>query len=282
MAVEATSGEQTQQTGGDQTTQGQQTQQTQTPPNGQQTQQTAQSTQRPDAAQNSGQDNARERGLIADLQRERQRFKKLEQDYQTANTTLEQERRRVQALAGVTPQDPEAQELDAVRQRIVQLFPALAQLTPEKLQQVLSVGDRAASLDEVTNNHWERHGQSMLDNLATTVSDAIGAELTPRQLKSLQRAYVNECEANPEFLQRHTKGDPKLVAEFAKEFVDDWFEPARRQVVSSEASRFRRVPNGRDRTVQTTPPKAINYKDGKAVEDAMVESFRSHGGKFDN
>jgi hypothetical protein len=122
----------------------------------------------------------------------------------------------------------------------------------------------------------------MVDSLVKEVSDAVGGDLNERQIRSLSRAYVAEAESNPEFLQRHQRGDRTLIAEFAKQWMDDWFEPARRRATADAVNGNRRVPSGRDRTVQTTPPKAVNFKDAKSVEDAMVESFRSHGGRFEN
>jgi hypothetical protein len=142
--------------------------------------------------------------------------------------------------------------------------------------------ENSQGVQEATQHHWQAHGRQMLGSLTEAVAEEIGGELTDRQKKALTRAYVAEAEANPEFLQRHEQGDPKLTQEFAKQWVEDWFEPARKQVITQEVARRRPVPNGRDRNVQTTPPKKIDFKDPKAVEDAMVESFRSHGGRFEN
>lgn len=258
----------------------QQTQQSQTPQQ-QQTSQQQQSSQRPGADQNPGNDD-RSRGLIADLQKERQARQRLEQQFHELQGHLDAERRRIQALAGVTPQSPEEQELEAVRARVVQLFPVLAKLDEEQLDQLLSLNERAGGFEEVAQNHWERHGRTMLSSLQSKVAEELGTDLSDRQQKALARAYVAEAETNPEFLKRHEAGDQTLIEEFAKQWVEDWFEPARKTVVTSEVNRMRRVPSGRDRSVQTTPPKKIDFKDAKAVEDAMVESFRSHGGRFDN
>lgn len=281
-APEATqTGDQQQQTQQQQTTQQPSGQQQQTPQGQQpnQTQQQSTSTQRPDAANNSGQDD-RTRGIVADLQKERKARQQLEQQLQQATGALDQERRRIRALAGVDTPSPEQAELDAVRARVVELFPVLAKLDENTLGQLLGLSEQAQSINDVTTNHWTRHGRQMLDGLTEQVSEAIGKNLTDRQAKALQRAYVNECEADPEFLARHEAGDLKLIEEFAKAWVEDWFDTARVQVTQQEVSRFRPVPNGRDRNVQTTPPKKINFSDGKSVEDAMVESFKAHGGRF--
>lgn len=253
-------------------------------PDGQQQQQQTQTqgeqVQRPGAGQNPG--DAQQRGLIADLQKERQARQKLERDIQGLQGHLDAERRRVQALAGVTPQTDEDRELDAIRERIVKLFPVLGKLTPEQVDEFMQLRGSAASIEEATQHHWTAHGRQMLGSLYDNVAKEVGSDLTDRQKKALGQAYVAAAEADPEFLARHETGDPKLIEEFAKQWVEDWFEPARKAVVQTETSRFRRVPSGRDRNVQTTPPKPIDFKNPKAVEDAMVESFKRHGGGFDN
>lgn len=275
----------------DQTTeqQTQQTQQTQVPADKggktvetQQTQtQTEHVTPPPVPGQKNSVDDAQQRGLIADLQKERQARQKLEQQFTALNANLEAERRRVQALAGVTPKTEEDVQLDEIRARIVKMFPVLGRLDEDQIDELLSLKDHAGSIEEATQHHWTTHGRSMLSGLNEAVAKEIGSDLSDRQKKALGQAYVAAAEADPAFLQRHEQGDPKLIEEFAKAWIEDWFEPARKQVVTTEAQRFRRVPNGRDRNVQTTPPKAVDFKNPKAVEDAMVESFRRHGGSFD-
>jgi hypothetical protein len=237
--------------------------------------------QEPAPAQKSGVDD-KQRGLLADLQKERQTRQRLEQQLATHQAELDARQRRIQALAGVNPQSEEEAELEAVRERVKKLFPVLGRLTDEKLEKLLSLDERSGGLEEAAQHHWSRHATTMLDSLQKAVAEEIGSDLTDRQKKALGRAYVAEAESDPEFLKRHEAGDTKLIEEFAKGWIEDWFEPARKQVVTTEVNRQRRVPSGRDRNVSTTPPKKVDFKDPKAVEDAMVESFKSHGGRFEN
>ena len=233
------------------------------------------------APANGGQpDDARQRGILADLQKERRARQELENRVRQHEADLAAERRRVQALAGVTPSSPEDAELQEVRQQFARVFPGLAKLTDQQIETLLQNANQAQTLQQTVQHHWESHGRSMLDSLTKEVSDAFGGELSERQIKSLSRAYIAEAESDPEFLARHERGDKALLKEFAKQWTDDWFEPARRHVTAATVNQQRRVPSGRDRTVQTTPAKAIDFKNPKAVEDAMVESFKSHGGRF--
>lgn len=277
---------------------GQQSQTTETPQGQQPEQKTEQSTeqktgqqqqqqqpqqqngqQRP-GADNSGWDRERA-GLLADLKKEREARQAHERRVTELTGTLTTEQKRVRALAGLEVKSEQDQAQEEIRQRVIQLFPALGKLTDEKIDQLLSMQERMGSAEEVVQHHWSRHGQQMLDSVSNKVADAIGRDLTDRQQKALWRAYTVEAEANPEFLKRHNQGDPKLAEEFAKEWVEDWFESARKTVVTEEVGRRRPVPNGRDRNVNTQPPKKVDFSSDKAIEDAMVESFRRHGGSFD-
>lgn len=238
--------------------------------------------QEPTPGQKGGVDDRQNAGLIADLQKERKARQELEKQVAAHTAELEARQRRIQVLAGVNPQSDEEVELEQVRARVKQLFPVLGKLDEKQLENLLALSERAGGIEEATQHHWTAHATQMLDALQSAVAEEIGSDLTDRQKKALARAYVAEAEANPEFLERHQAGDKKLVEEFAKAWIEDWFEPARKAVVTTEINRQKRVPNGRDRSVQTTAPKKVDFKDPKAVEDAMVESFKSHGGRFEN
>ncbi len=243
-------------------------------------------TTRTDSSQSTASDVSRKaeeernRGILADLQKERKSRQEWERKAQAHETELALERRRVQALSGVNPRSDEDTNNDLVRQRLEALYPALGKLTPQQVERLLAVADKADSLEESNLSGWKRHGTQMLDQVTASVAKVVGGTLSERQATALKRAYVQEAEANPEFLARHEAGDPKLVEEFAKAWIDDWFEPARRSALNKEVERQKRVPSARDRSVAGPGGKKLDYNDPKAVEDALVESFRSHGGEF--
>lgn len=248
----------------------------------QQTDKTQQaSTQRPGAAKESG-DDARQRGILADLQKERQARQQLEkrlQEHERARS--EQDRRIREAVIGEKPEEAEARQ---VREALYQLSPRLAkldQLSDEQFEGLLNSIGVAETVEQSELRGWTKHGRQMLDSVSEKVAEKLGGDLSERQRKALGRFYVGEAEADPAFLQRHEAGDPKLIEEVAQQFLEDWFEPARRSVTQTEVNRTsRRVPSGKDRGVVTQGKKKIDFKDPKAVEDAMVESYRSHGGQF--
>jgi len=189
----------------------------------------------------------------------------------------------VQALAGVNPQDPQEAEVEKVRAALTKIFPGLERLSDQQfLDRLTSVADRDQDMQQAVENHWTTHGRQMLDTLEEEVSNALGGDLSDRQKKRLADAYINEIKDNPELIARHEKGDRALIQQFAKDFLDDWYKPAQRQVTNQQVNRVitRRTPNGRDSRAVTQGKPKIDFNDPKAVEDAMVQSYQDHGGTF--
>ncbi len=223
----------------------------------------------------------RNRGILADLQRERRQRQELATERETLRAQLAAEQRRVQALAGVVPQSEDETQNAAIRAQFAKIFPGLAKLTDEQIAKVLATAERGDNLDAATNHHWQTHSRNMLGQLSTELGDAIGGEPTERQSRAVAQAFANLCEADPEILARYEAGDPKLIKEFVAQWKEDWYDTARRQVTADTMNRQRRVPNGRDRSaVGTGSQKKVDFNNPKAVEDAMVEAFKSHGGGF--
>jgi len=231
------------------------------------------------AQANSGWE-AEKRGFLADLKKERTARQASEAAVATHQADLARERRRVQLLTDVNPRSEEETEEAAVRARVEKMYPALGKLTPEKLERLLAVADRADSLEEATSAQWDRHGRQMLDSVVDAFSKEIGGELTDRQIAKLKRAYVAEAEENPEFLARHEKGDPKLVAEFVKDFSTDFFEPARRKALATQLDRQPRVPSGKDRSIVGSGGKKIDVTKDADVMDLLVAGRRERGQQF--
>lgn len=254
---------------------------------GQQNQQGQQQQQQQGAGQQqqTGDPNAarRDQGVLADLQKERKQRQALEQRLRDQETALENERRRVQALAGVTPQSDSDAEAAVVREQFAKLFPGLARLNNEQLLERLEgLLSQADVHEDTTKRYWADRARQMTSGVIERVSKELGGELSERQISRIRSAYAAAAEADPEFLARHEAGDQKLIEEFAKEWIEDWFEPARRKVVTNEVGRLRPVPGGRDRSINAAAGagKKLDFKNEKDVEDAMVASFRQHGGTF--
>lgn len=235
----------------------------------------------PAPVDNSGGWEKEKRAFIADIQKERKARQQAEQAIATHRAELELERKRVQALSGVSPKSPHDQEAEEVRERFAQLYPELAGLTKEDIEALRELRGRSTELQETTRHYWTTHAQTIFTALEKEVASELGGDkLTDRQSKALRRAYALECQENPEFLKRHESGDPELVKEFAKEWAEDWLKPALRKQAANDVDRARRVPSGRDRTISTPAGKKIDYSDPKAVEDLLVAGFKERGGQF--
>lgn len=217
-------------------------------------------------------------GITTDLQKERKARQQYERDLAAAKAELEAERKRVQALAGVNPKSEQEVEEEAVRARLEAL--GYPRLTAEDLEAIRELRATQGNLQETTQHYWVQHGRQMVSGVVAEIEKELGGKLTERQQKRIAAEYAREAEANPDFLARHEKGDKTLIAEFAKQLSEDWFEPARRKVTQQETQRFRPVPSGKERGIVTHGDKKIDVNDPKAVEDFLVKGFRERNGEF--
>jgi hypothetical protein len=212
--------------------------------------------------------------MLRDLQAERKARQDFEKKFGSTQTELEQERKRIQALVGVNTPSAEAQEAEQIKARFAQLYPHLGDLTADDITALRELRDSKSQMEQATQAMWRDKARLMSTAVEGHIAKELGGELTPRQISRIRAAYVQAAEASPEFLARHEQGDLKLAEEFAKEFLEDWFEPAKRKATQQQVSQFRRVPSGKDRsTVGTAAPK-IDVNDPKAVEDFLVAGRR--------
>lgn len=219
-------------------------------------------------------------GILKDLQGERTKRQTLETQIAQAKADLEREQKRVRALSGLENKSPEEADDEQIKAALIKRFPWMAKLDDAKIDKILGVADKADSLEESNLRQWTNHANKMINGVEAGVAKEIGGELTDRQKTRLHTAYLHEAQTNPEFYARHEAGDPKLIDEFVKDFIEDWFEPARRKVTQQEQQRQRRVPGARDRSVAGAGGKKVDLLDDKAFGDAVVASYRGHGGDF--
>lgn len=221
---------------------------------------------------------------------------KLTKQIETLQKQFEEQQGRVKKVFGLEEGSPEEREAEEIRERLYKVAPFLKnleRLTPEQLERI----ERAAELaEETTNTQWERHAETMVADLESEVASSLGVEkLTPTQRRRLLGAYRDEANANHQariiavrkgeregvrstrddndFIARHERGDKTLIKEFAKAFLDDWFEPARRSAAARLQQRNRPVPSGeRTRTPVTSKTPDINYDDPEAFKKALIDA----------
>jgi hypothetical protein len=266
-------------------TQQQQTSQQQTQQTQQQTSQTQQQTPG-STGNNSGEWERERRGLIAETQKERQARQKYEQDYKALQTQHEQAQKRIQALAGVNPKSEQETQDEEIRRAFAEKFPELATLTKEDIEAIREMRNQTAQLTASTQAMWKKHTTQVMNAIHEKVADKLGSDvksLSDRQKASLRREYIAYIEehqiAGQDYVSRHEDADESLFDEFVEAYLKDWQDPIRRSVTSTEINR-RPLPSGKGRSIATTGPKKIDFKNEKSVQDAAVEAFLAHGGGF--
>lgn len=205
---------------------------------------------------------------------------------------LKSERARVQALAGVTPQDPNAEKSEQIKAAFFQMFPQfkhLASLNDEQMQQLLRAPEGLSAAQSIEQREWQRHGKAQLTNLYSQVADAMGAEsLNDDQQSDLRESFkswlTGKCKselqasngAESETQSRYEAGDPKLIEEFAKRYTNNWVEPARRRVTAQTLTRTRNVPNSTGRSQVTSVNKVPAFKNlDERIDYAAKQRFGS-------
>lgn len=228
----------------------------------------------------SGEYEKRITGLTSDLQKERKARQQYDADLKAARAELETEKKRLQLAMGLTPKSPADADDEAVKAAFAAKFPELASLTKEDIEAMRASRKTQQAFENTTAHYWSQHGQRMVSGVMEAISKELGGDLSDRQKSRIAQAYAQEASANEDFLDRHEKGDKSLITEFAKQWIEDWVEPARRKVTQQETQRFRPVPSGKDRGIITHGEKKIDVNDPKAVEDMLVKSFREKHGDF--
>jgi hypothetical protein len=225
-------------------------------------------------------DDSRERGILADLAKERKQRQQYEADLKAERAELARERGRVRALSGLEPKS-EDDEVDAlVKARIAKLYPGIERMTPEQIEKIMAVSERADALEAATEHHWTNHGRQMLNGLTTEATKVLGGKLTDRQTTRLQQAYFQECQNDPKFLERHEAGDQTLITEFVKSYEEDFITPGRRAALAAETERRRNVPSARDRSVVGASGKKLDLSKDSDFAEAVSASFQKHGGSY--
>lgn len=228
-----------------------------------------------------GEPSAKEKGLLTEVQKERAARQKLERQVAELTGTLTAEQKRVKALAGLETK-PEAElESDEIRAKLLAVMPELGDLTAKEFGTALKkLVEMLPAMERTQQHYWGKQGLNSLNAIEKKIGETFG-DLSPRQVKAIRSAYVLEAENNPEFARRHEDDAEALIEEFSKNWIEDWFEPAKRKITADEVARLRKVPGARDRTLVTGQgEKPIDVTDDKAVGDMLVAGFRNKGGEF--
>lgn len=224
-----------------------------------------------------GDDDPRYKGLLAETQKERAARQALEKQVKDLVGKLEGQNKHLRRAAGVEDVNEADQEVEEIKARLLQVMPGLAKLSDAKLDRLLAMVD---TLEETTQHYWGKHGLNSLQGVEKKIAESFG-DLSDRQVKAVRAAFVTEVEMNPEFAKQYKAEPEKVIEQFAKDWIEDWFDSSKRRITAQELERNRRVPGARDRNLTTgVGQKPIDVNDPKAVEDVLVAGFRSRGNEF--
>lgn len=218
-----------------------------------------------------------------------------EQERDQLRQELGREQARVRAALGIEKVDPKTAEKEELKGVLYEMFPQLQTLEGLTQQQLQSVFQAAHSATSATQATWDRHTLSVLDGLDSEVASGMGVEsLTQSQSKRLRSAFREEILAaddartvavqrgerqtnqtqpgDNDLVARFERGDASLLKEFAKAYLADWFEPARRSVTTSQARRtMRPVPRGeRSRSLPASSAKPVDLSNDSEFKKALA------------
>jgi hypothetical protein len=231
---------------------------------------------------------AEKKAFIADLQKERKARQEYERQSNTYKTQYETEQKRVRALSGVDPLNPEEAEAADIRARFNKVMPreqllAALGLDEDDIKNLKGSRESQARQAELETQHWDRHGREMMGAFQKEVLAELGGDkLTDRQTRSLISTFVQACNDNPELKTRYERGDTSVFKEFTQEWVEDWLKPAQRKSAAAEIGQRRPLPSGKDRSMPVSNGKKIDVTDDKAVEEFLAAGYRERGGRFRN
>lgn len=234
------------------------------------------------------------------------------QQVNTERNTLKTENQRLQdqirALTNTVPVDDKVAKENAVKEAFFSLFPGAKKLFTndqmlERLEQFANSGDQVT---QAAAHVWNTHSETVLGSVRDEVQQGMGADtLTDRQAAHVNKAFGAYVEDDVKrvaqeladdgiepteqairkrstVLQQYERKDPKLIKAFAKEFLEDFYEPARRQVTSGEVRRnTAAVPLGRQRgPVVMNNGAKHDPKNLDAVLDAAISTAKERGVTF--
>jgi len=222
----------------------------------------------------------------------RHRFNEISTRARTLETQLEETNRKVAALMGVTPPDPNTAKAEQVKDAFFAL-PGMARLRKfldlpdEKFNALLETPEAIAGTREAELRSWQRHGDQQIEHIASGVADALGVETLDAQSKTEMRVLFSDWlkrKASAEIeergqsasLARYENGDAKLLDEFVGDYTKRWVDPARRTSTARTVNRTRPVPSsaGRSQVSSINRPEKFNSLDDRIAYAAELAKER--------
>lgn len=203
---------------------------------------------------------------------------------------LDQERKRVQALSGVTPQAPEAAEQEKIAAAFYALpqFAHLKGLTAETMQKLTALAERGDEYDQGIKYQWDRLRDRTFKAVVDRVQDTLGLDAIDQDMaEDINEMFRRWARSQPDqdaFRSRYEAEDPKLLDEFLDRYKAKHIDPIRRSAAASLTRPAQaRIPRGTpSQPVATQKPKRDYSKmtddqAKQAAEDDAVEFLKENG-----
>ena len=195
-----------------------------------------------------------------------QREQQIEARYQAQ---LQDQQRRLQVLAGVTP--PDDPEIDQVRGQFSKLYPGLSELE-KRAKDIFAVLERSGDLEAQTNHYWQTHGRQTMDRLFSHASESLGSPLTDEAKRTLHASFTGFVQSSPELTARYSS-DPTLVEDFWKAFSSSFIEPARRATAAAAQGR---APGALPQDTPSGAPRTTPAPQGGSLDDRVNAAWNSY------
>lgn len=206
-----------------------------------------------------------------------QELDKLKRDYELAQS-------RVAALSGVQPPKPQpSPEFNAIREQLFQVAPELKDVFDnlELLKELkgMNLKDVIANLQGFATQSWQQRGTSVLGTLNEKIKAAYGgADLAPKQVSRIARAFIGELEDDDELRARYEAGDMTIVDEFVKDYTQGVLDPFRRSSAAAATTRgnsaAQRLPRGGGGAPVASAGRTVKPADGDAFHKGAFEAFQ--------
>jgi hypothetical protein len=215
---------------------------------------------------------------------------RLATEYTRLQTELAQERQRLAALVGATPKTPDQEDQDRYAEAFFALprFAHLRGLTPELMDRLTALAERAGEYDAATTYQWDRLRDRTLHQVTQRVQDLLGLEtMNPEMAEDIHDMFRRWARVQPDldgFRRRYEAEDPTLIDEFLQRYTEHHLTPIRRSAAASLTRPAQaRVPrSGPSQPVVTQKPKRdyakMTHDEARqAAEDDAIAYLKEHG-----
>jgi hypothetical protein len=194
------------------------------------------------------------------------------------NAELAAERKKVQALSGVTPTSKEDEEWEAARTLLEKKYPGLAMLSDAQIVTKLQkIFDTSESIQANSDQQWQNQGIRSFKELEALAAKELKADLSPRGKRALRAAFIDYVQSDEEAGERYVTGDTDLIKEFWLDYQKSFIDPVRRSQNASVVERGSRLrmPRGGNSAANVPAVKKPDYTNEDSVHNGAWDAIKA-------